>query len=97
MNVAAVFVNLGPWAAIPAIFEVELELAKEAEVAAGMEIEMGHHSVHDVSIVVLRSGAKHPIVEILVFDAIFEPKREVQLRIFAERDVLYAVEEVRAL
>src|SRR5277367_413878 len=97
MNIAAVFVNLGPWAAVPPFFEIKLELGEEAEVPAGVEIEMGHHPVHDESIVILRSGAKHPVVEILVFDAVFESQREVQLRICAKGNVLYGIKEVRAL
>src|SRR5271156_1111905 len=97
MNVAAVFINLGSWAAIPAVFEIKLELGEKAEVAAGMEIEMGHRPVHDVSVVVLRSGAEHPVVEIFIFDAVFEAQGEVQLRVFAKRNVLHGVEEIRAL
>src|ERR1700722_3176143 len=62
-----------------------------------MEIEMGHHPVHDVSIVVLKPGAKYPVVEILVFDTVFESQREVRLWVFAQRNVLRRVEKVRAL
>jgi len=58
---------------------------------------MGHDSVHDVSIVVLRSLAKHPIVVILAFDTVFESQREVLLRVFAERNVLDRIKEVRTL
>src|SRR5271154_7046797 len=57
---------------------------------------MGHHPVHDVSIVVLRTGAEHPVVVILVFDTVFEPQRKVELRIVAKPNVLRWVEKVRA-
>src|SRR5271154_2150802 len=97
MNIAAVFVNLGSRTSVPPVFEIKLELGEEAEVAAGVEIEMGHRSVHHISIVVLGSGAKHPVVEILVFNAVFESQREVQLRICAKGNVLYGIEEIRAL
>jgi hypothetical protein len=96
MDIAAVFVNSGPRPAVPAVGRVKFELGKEAEVITGMEIEMGHHPVHDVSIVVLRPGAKHPIVEILVFDSVFKSQREVFLWVFAQRNVLRRVEKVRA-
>src|SRR5271156_3521395 len=58
---------------------------------------MGHRSVHQISIVVLESGAKHPVVEILVFDPIFESQREVQLRVFAKWNVLDGIKEFRTL
>src|SRR5271155_5220971 len=97
MNIAAVFVNLGSRTSVPPVFEIKLELGKEAEVPASVEIEMGHRSVYHISIVVLGSGAKHPVVEILIFDAVFESQREVQLWVIARRDVFDGIEEVRAL
>ena len=42
---------------------------------------MGHYPVHDVSVVILRPSAKHPVVVVLVFDAVFESQRKVQLRV----------------
>src|SRR5580658_8591910 len=62
-----------------------------------MEVEMGHHPIQDISMVVLRPGAKHPVVEVLVFDAVFQSQREVQIRVFAKRNVLHRIEEIRAL
>src|SRR5277367_1743248 len=97
MDIAGVFVDLGPWSAISPVYEIKLELGKEAEVPSCVEIEMGHHPVHDVSVVVLRSCAKHPVVEILVFNSVLKPQREVQLRVFAKWNVLHRVEEIRAL
>ena len=82
MNVAGGFVDSGSRATIPIGDEVELEFGKQPEVFARVEIEMGHHPVHDVSIVVLRRSAKHPVVEVLVFDAVFESQREVLLGVF---------------
>jgi hypothetical protein len=45
---------------------VKFEFGKQAEVIARVEIEMGHHPVHDVPVLVLGPGAKHPVVVILV-------------------------------
>src|ERR1700677_4090106 len=58
---------------------------------------MGHHSVIDESVVVLRRGPKHPVLVILVFDAVFKAQRKVHLRVVTKRNVLDRVEEVRAL
>ncbi len=97
MNIAAIFVDLRAWTTVPPVLVVKLKLRKQAEVTARVEIEMGHHPVHDVSIVVLRSRAKHPVVVILVLDTVFESRRKVPLRVVAKWNVLDGVEEVRAL
>ena len=97
MNVAAIFVYLGSRAAISVIFKVKLEFGKQAEVMACVEIEVGHHAVHYVTVVVLRSLAKHPGVVILVLHAVLESEREIELRVVAQRNVLNGIEEVGAL
>ena len=84
MNIAAVFIYIWPRTTVPTVFVVKFELGKQAEVPARMEIEMGHHPVHYVSILILRPGAKHPVVVILVFDTVFESQRKVQLRVLPE-------------
>lgn len=71
-----------------AVGRLNFELGKEAEVITRMEIEVGHNPVYDISIVVLRPGAKYPIVEIPVFDTIFESQRKVHLWVLTQRNVL---------
>jgi hypothetical protein len=97
MNITAVFVDSRPWATVPPVGVIKLEFGKQAQVNARVEIEMGHRPVHDVAIVVLRTGAKHPVFEILVFDTVFESQREVQLWVFAKPNVLCLVEKVSTL
>ena len=58
---------------------------------------MGHRTVENVSVVVLRARAKEEVVVILVLDAVFESEREVHLRVVAKWNVLGRIEEVRAL
>src|ERR1700722_4856344 len=97
MNVPAVLVDSGPRSAVSPVGVVKFKLGKEARIFARVEIKMGHHSVHDVAIVVLRTGAKHPVVKILVFDTIFESKRKGEAGIAVEPNVLSWVEKVRTL
>ena len=46
---------------------------------------------------VLRRGPKHPVIVVLVLNAIFEAQRKVHLRVVIEWNVLDRVEEVGAL
>jgi hypothetical protein len=97
MNITAVFVDIGTWATVPSVFVVKLEFGKQAKVIARVEIEMGHHPVHDVSVLALRPSAEHPVFVILVFDPVFESHREPQIRVLTEQNVLRQIEEVCAL
>src|ERR1700733_6805828 len=60
---------------------VELEFREQPEIAPDMEIEMRHHAAQDVTVMVLRYGAQHPVVVVLILRAIFQPERDIPLRI----------------
>ena len=74
---------------------VELELREQPEIAPGMEIKMRHHAAHDVTVMVLRPGAQHPVVVVLILRAILQPEREIPLRPGAQANVFRRIEEIR--
>jgi hypothetical protein len=97
MSIASVFVDLRSRATVSPVLLVKLEFGKQAKVIARVEIEMGHRPVQEISVVLLRRGVKHPVVVILVLDAVFKSQRKVHLRVVAKWNVLDSVEKVCAL
>src|ERR1700733_13290290 len=55
---------------------------------------MWHHSAQDVTVMVLRSGAEHPVAVVLILRAIFQPEREISLRIVPQANVFRWIEEI---
>ena len=55
---------------------------------------MRHHAAQDVTVMVLRYGAQHPVVVVLILRAIFQPERDIPLRIVRQANVLRRIEEI---
>src|SRR3984885_16361812 len=55
---------------------------------------MWHHAAQDVTVMVLRSGAEHPVAVVLILRAIFQPEREISLRIVPQANVFRWIEEI---
>jgi hypothetical protein len=93
MDVPAVLIHSGPGATCSSCNIVELKLREQPEVAPGMQIEVRHHAAHHVAVMVLRSGAQHPVVVVLILCAILQPEREISLWTAAQRDVFRWIEK----